>query len=150
MASIPIHNETDYALTEAMTRQILHEAHEHVGEEVRAIRVQAGLERHVLHARTREVRYAFAPQDFGLVPPTTPGPHTADPAADVATREGATEAESPPAPVEEGEVEAEDLESRDTSLESLDEGQAEDEEEDVFHLDDQHDDLEEEDEEDEE
>jgi hypothetical protein len=45
MAHIPIHNETDYAFTEAMTQQIIRDAQEHVGEEVRAIRVQAGLER---------------------------------------------------------------------------------------------------------
>ena len=66
MASIPIHNETDYTLTEAMTQQIIRDAEEHFGEEVHAIRVQAGLARHALNVRTREVRYAFSPQDFGL------------------------------------------------------------------------------------
>src|SRR5215470_14125986 len=66
MASIPIHNETDYALTDDIAQQIIHDAQEHFGEEVRAIRVQAGLERHALNARTWEVRYAFFPQDFGL------------------------------------------------------------------------------------
>src|ERR1700752_1873412 len=66
MARIPIHNETDYTLTDAMTQHILRDAQEHFGEEVRAIRVQSGLERHALNARTREVRYAFFPQDFGL------------------------------------------------------------------------------------
>src|SRR5438046_10472278 len=66
MASIPIHNETAYAFTEDITQQIIGDAHEHFGEEVRAIRVQSGIERHALNARTREVRYAFFPQDFGL------------------------------------------------------------------------------------
>jgi len=71
MAHIPLHHETDYAIMEAMTQQIIRDAQEHVGEEVRAIRVQAGLERAALKARTREVRYAFSSQDFGLVPTTT-------------------------------------------------------------------------------
>src|SRR2546423_13150644 len=66
MARIPIHNETDYTLTDDMTQQIIRDAQEHFGEEVRAIRVQSGLERHALNARTREVRYAFSPQDFGF------------------------------------------------------------------------------------
>src|SRR5438093_13198276 len=66
MASIPIQNETDYTLTDDITQQIIRDAHEHFGEEVRAIRVQTGIERHALNARTREVRYAFFPQDFGL------------------------------------------------------------------------------------
>src|SRR3989442_12525503 len=66
MASIPIHNETDYTLTDDMTQHILRDAHDHFGEEVRAIRVQSGIARHALNTRTREVRYAFSPQDFGL------------------------------------------------------------------------------------
>jgi hypothetical protein len=60
MASIPIHNETDYPLTEAMTQQIIRDAQEHFGEEIRAIWVQEGLARHALNAWTREVRYAFS------------------------------------------------------------------------------------------
>src|SRR5262249_13963932 len=66
MTSIPIHNETNYPLTDDIMQQIIRDAHEHFGEEVRAIRVQSGIERHALNARTREVRYAFSPQDFGL------------------------------------------------------------------------------------
>src|SRR5262244_4304857 len=66
MASIPIHNETDYPLTDDITQQIIRDAQEHFGDEVRAIRVQSGIARHALNARTREVRYAFSPQDFGL------------------------------------------------------------------------------------
>src|SRR5919109_356372 len=69
MASIPIQNDTDYPLTDDMTQQIIRDAQEHFGEEVRAIRVQSGLERHALNARTWEVRCAFFPQDFGLGPP---------------------------------------------------------------------------------
>src|SRR5215471_4328961 len=78
MAHIPIHNETDYPLTDDMMQHILRDAQEHFGEEVRAIRVQAGIERHALNARTREVRYAFSPQDFGLGPtmPIAPEPRT--------------------------------------------------------------------------
>src|SRR6266487_2044886 len=66
MVTIPIHNETTYTLTDVMTLEILRDAHDHFGEEVRSIRVQAGIARHAFNARTREVRYAFSPQDFGL------------------------------------------------------------------------------------
>jgi len=66
MVNIPIHNETTYTLTDVMTLEIIRDAHDHFGEEVHAIRVQSGLARHALNARTREVRYAFSPQDFGL------------------------------------------------------------------------------------
>src|SRR5437867_13285392 len=81
MASIPIHNETDYLLTNDMTQQIIRDAQEHFGEEVRAIRVQAGIERHAFNARTREVRYAFSPQDFGFdqTMPIAPEPRTPEP-----------------------------------------------------------------------
>ena len=83
MASIPIHNETDYTLTDDMTQQIIRDAQEHFGEEVRAIRVQSGIERHALNARTREVRYAFSPQDFGFghTMPIAPEPRTLPPRA---------------------------------------------------------------------
>ena len=76
MASIPIQNETDYTLTDDMTQQIIRDAQEHFGEEVHAIRVQVGIERHALNARTHEVRYAFSPQDFGLGPTMPNGPRT--------------------------------------------------------------------------
>src|SRR3989441_12392435 len=66
MVHIPIHNETTYTLTDVMTLEILRDAHDHFGEEVHAIRVQSGLARHAFNARTREVRYAFSPQDFGF------------------------------------------------------------------------------------
>src|SRR6266446_5812614 len=151
MVDMPIYNETDYVLTEAMTQHIIRNAQEHFGEEVRSVRVQSGMERHAFNVRTREVRYAFSPQDFGLVHtipivPETPRSRRRRPRRDDETAE-----EILPAPFEEVEVEVEveveDLEPLETSLESLDEGQDEDEDEDdVFKLDNQHDDEEDEDE----
>src|SRR6266700_4371406 len=135
MASIPIHNETAYTLTDDITQQIIGDAHEHFGEEVRAIRVQSGIERHALNARTREVRYAFFPQDFGLghTMPTVQEPF--DLSAALPTIEEEPEAASIPAPFEDVEEE-EDMEPLETSLESLDEGQDDEEEDDdVFTLD---------------
>jgi hypothetical protein len=76
MVSIPMHNETEYTLTDEMTQQITRDAQEHFGEEVRSIRVQYGIERHAFNARTREVRYAFSPADFGLVNSATTFPDT--------------------------------------------------------------------------
>src|SRR6266568_8892533 len=122
MASIPIHNETDYTLTDDITQQIIRDAHEHFGEEVRAIRVQSGIERHALNARTREVRYAFFPQDFGLGH-TMPTDHEPlDPSAALPTIEEEPEAAIIPAPFEDVEME-EDMEPLETSLDSLNEGQ---------------------------
>jgi hypothetical protein len=151
MVDMPIYNETDYVLTEAMTQHIIRDAQEHFGEEVSSVRVQSGIERHAFNVRTREVRYAFSPQDFGLVHtmpivPETPRSRRRRPRRDDETAE-----EILPAPFEEVEVEVEveveDLEPLETSLESLDEGQDEDEDEDdVFKLDNQHDDEEDEDE----
>jgi hypothetical protein len=71
MARMPIHNETDYPLTDNMRQHIIHDTHEHFGAQVRSIRVQYGIARHTFNARTREVRYAFSPTDFGLVNTTT-------------------------------------------------------------------------------
>jgi hypothetical protein len=68
MASMPIHNETDYPLTDTMRQHIIRDAQEHFGEQIRSIRVQYGIARHAFNARTQEVRYAFSPTDFGLVP----------------------------------------------------------------------------------
>ena len=132
MVNIPIHNETDYALTDDMTQHILRDAHDHFGEEVRAIRVQSGIARHALNARTREVRYAFFPQDFGLghTMPTvqeTPRSRRRSP-----RRDEEREEEILPAPFEDVEVAAEAMEPLETSLESLDQGQDEEEEDNVF------------------
>jgi hypothetical protein len=140
MASIPIHNETDYALTDDMTQQIIRDAQEHFGEEVCAIRVQVGIERHAFNARTREVRYAFFPQDFGFghTMPIAPEPRT--PEQPRARRRSSRSDAEPatdilPAPFEDVEVEEEDMEPLETSLESLDEGQDDEEEDAVFTLD---------------
>jgi hypothetical protein len=138
MASIPIHNETDYPLTDDMTQHILRDAQEHFGEEVRSIRVQSGIARHAFNARTREVRYAFSPQDFGLVH-TMPMVHEPfDHSAAIPTIDTEPEEAILPAPFEDVEVVEEDIEPLETSLESLDEGQDEEEEEedDFFKLDD--------------
>jgi len=137
MVNIPIHNETTYTLTDVMTLEILRDAHDHFGEEVRSIRVQSGIARHAFNARTREVRYAFFPQDFGVVHamPTVQEPF--DHLAPIPHIDTEPEEAILPAPFEDVEVE-EDLEPLETSLESLDEGQDDEEEEDDdgFKLDD--------------
>jgi hypothetical protein len=134
MASIPIQNETDYTLTDDMTQQIIRDAQEHFGEEVRSIRVQSGIERYALNARTHEVRYAFSPQDFGLAHrmPTVQEP--LDPSAALSDMDEEPEAAIISVPFEVVEEDEEELEPLETSLESLDEGQ-DDEEDDVFTLD---------------
>src|SRR5262249_40866319 len=110
MASIPIQNETDYALTDDMMLQIIRDAQEHFGEEVRSIRVQSGIERHALNARTWEVRYAFFPQDFGLghTMPAVQEPFA--PLAAFPTRDEEPEAGRIPAPFEDVEEDEEDEE----------------------------------------
>jgi hypothetical protein len=148
MASIPIQNETDFALTDDMMQQIIRDAQEHFGEEVRSIRVQSGIERHALNARTREVRYAFFPQDFGVgqtmpMVEETPRARRRSP-----RRDEEPEAAIIPAPFEDvdGEEDEEDTEPLETSLESLDEGQDDEEEDDFFKLDDPVEDADEDDE----
>ena len=144
MVNIPIHNETTYTLTDVMTLEIIRDAHDHFGEEVRAIRVQSGIARHALNARTREVRYAFFPQDFGLAHPM---PTVHEPSASVAALPIMDEETADailPTPFEDVEgVEEEDREPLETSLESLDEGREDEEEDDVFKLDDPVEDAEE-------
>ena len=143
MVNIPIHNETDYTLTDAMTQYILRDAQEHFGEEVHAIRVQSGIERHAFNARTREVRYAFSPQDFGFVHTLPIAPEMPRSRRRPSHREEEPEEESLPAPFEDVEVDTEDMEPHETSLASLDE-ERDDEEDDVFTLDDQNDEEEDE------
>ena len=136
MASIPIQNETDYTLTDDMTQQIIRDAQDHFGEEVRTIRVQSGIDRHALNTRTREVRYAFSPQDFGLSHPMPMVQEHPASVADLPTIEEETDDAILPVPfadVADVEEDEEDMEPLETSLESLDEGQ--DDEEDVFTLD---------------
>src|SRR5437867_10619065 len=146
MVSIPIHNETEYTLTDDMTKQIIRDAQEHFGEDVRSIRVQYGIERHAFNARTREVRYAFSPNDFGLVDTTTTFPDTYYPPADIPSIDDDTEEETVPAAFEDVETDEEE-EQRETSLESPEEDleDDEDEEEEIPDLDDQFEDAEEED-----
>jgi hypothetical protein len=140
MASIPIHNETDYTLTDDMMQHIVRDAQEHFGEEVRAIRVQSGIERHALNARTWEVRYAFFPQDFGLGHTMPAVQEPFDHAAALSDMDAETADAILPVPFEDVEEDeedgedGEDMEPLETSLESLDEGQ-DDEEDDVFTLD---------------
>ena len=144
MASIPIHNETEYTLTDEMTQQIIRDAQEHFGEEVSSIRVQYGIERHAFNARTREVRYAFSPNDFGLVDTTTTFPDTYYHPADIPSIDDETEEEIVPAAFDDVETDEEDR--RETSLESLEEELEDDEDEEEFPgLDDQFEDAEEED-----
>lgn len=146
MAGIPIHNETEYTLTDEMTKQIIRDAQEHFGEEVHSIRVQYGIERHAFNARTREVRYAFSPNDFGLVDITTAFPDTYYHPGDLPSIDDDTEGEIIPAAFDDAETD--DEERRETSLESLEEGledEEEDEEDDFTELDEQFEDAEEED-----
>src|SRR6266581_217560 len=121
MVNIPIHNETTYTLTDVMTLEILRDAHDHFGEEVRSIRVQSGLARHAFNARTREVRYAFFPQDFGVVHPMPTVQEPFDHLAPIPHIDSEPEEAILPASFQDIEVE-EDLEPLETSLESLDEG----------------------------
>ena len=58
--------------------------------------VQEGLARHAFNARTGEVRYAFSPQDFGLVTTTTAVPDTRDDLADIPHIDDDTEEETLP------------------------------------------------------
>jgi hypothetical protein len=135
MADIPIHNDTDYMLTAAMTKDILRDAQEHFGDAIRAIRVQSGLQRHAWNARTREVRYAFSPQDCGVVSPLPPAPESPRARRRPSRSEEEPEGAILPASFEDGAEEEEDLEPLETPLESLDEGPEDDEDEDVFRLD---------------
>lgn len=123
MVHIPIENETPYTLTDAMRQDILRDANEHFGDKVHSIRVQEGLERHIFNTRTHQVRYAFSPTDFGLMRPLAPAPGT--------TAHGAT------APSRQKSIrEEEALELRPTLLEHLDGQDADEQEDDVFTLDD--------------
>jgi hypothetical protein len=145
MASIAIQNETEYTLTEEMAEQIRRDAQEYFGEAVRSIRVQYGIERHAFNARTGEVRYAFSPNDFGLVDTTTAFPDTYYHPADIPTIDDDTEPEEELTSATFEDVEPDEEEPRETSLESLEEGMEEDEEEEIPELEDQLEDTEDED-----
>jgi hypothetical protein len=122
MVSIPIENETPYTLTDAMRQDILRDAHEHFGDVVRSIRVQEGLERHVFNTRTRQVRYAFSPTNFGLRRLITPASATVDYEAALSPRQREVRDEKAPEP-------------RATLLEHFEGRDADEQEDDVFTLD---------------
>ena len=122
MVRIPIDNETPYTVTDAMRQAILRDAHEHFGDVVRSIRVQEGLERHVFNARTRQVRYAFSPTDFGLMRLIPPAPATGDHEAALSPRQVGVRDEAA-------------LEHRATLLEDFEGRDADAQEDDVFTLD---------------
>jgi len=132
MASIAIQNETEYTLTEEMAEQIRRDAQEYFGEAVRAIRVQYGIERHAFNARTGEVRYAFSPNDFGLVDTTTTFPETYYHPADIPTIDDDTDPEEALGSATFEDVETDEEEPHVTSLESLEEGVEEEEDEAEF------------------
>lgn len=148
MADIPIHNDTDYVLTDAMTQEILRDAQEHFGDVIRTIRVQAGLQRHALNTRTCEVRYAFSPQDFGVVPPLPPASERPQSRRRPSRSEEEPASEILPAAFEDVEGEEENMEPLETSLASLDEGPEDEADEDVFRLDASIEDVDEDEEED--
>ena len=146
MASIAIRNETAYTLTDEMAEQIRRDAQEHFGEAVHSIRVQYGIERHAFNARTGEVRYAFSPNDFGLVDTTTAFPETYYHPADIPTIDDDTDSEEELTPAAFDDVETDEEEPRETSLESLEEGMdEEDDETEIPGLDDQSENAEDED-----
>jgi hypothetical protein len=68
MSDIPIHNETEYNLTPFILNRIKDDVTEYFGESIQGIRVQVGIERNAYNTKTREVRYAFFPSDYGLTP----------------------------------------------------------------------------------
>jgi len=133
MASTPIHNETDYLLTDDMRQHIIRDAHEYFGEQVRSIRVQSGIARHAFNARTQEVRYAFSPNDFGLFDTPTPLSETSASPVAIPDLNDDLKEESLSALFDDVDTETE--QRREISRESLEED-GEEEEEDVFTLDD--------------
>jgi hypothetical protein len=96
--------------------------------------------------RTREVRYAFSPQDFGLGHHIPAVHESLDPSAALSDMDEEPEAAILPTPFEDVEEDGEDMEPLETSLESLDEGQDDEEDDDFFKLDDPVEDADEDDE----
>jgi hypothetical protein len=66
MPDIPIHNETGYDLSPLILEHIKFESIEQFGERIADIRVQLDIERHAFNTKTREVRFAFSPFDYGF------------------------------------------------------------------------------------
>jgi hypothetical protein len=120
MASMPIHNETDYSLTDNMRQHIIRDVHEYFGGQVLSIRVQYGIARHAFNARTREVRYAFSPTDFGLfdtisLPETSASPVALPPLNDALEEEDVFKLADPSKDADEGE--------EDSAFDNEDEGE---------------------------
>ena len=120
MASMPIHNETDYLLTDNMRQHIIRDVYEYFGGQVRSIRVQYGIARHTFNARTREVRYAFSPTDFGLfdtipLPETSASPVALPPLNDALGQEDVFKLDDPSEDADEDE--------EDSALDNEDEGE---------------------------
>jgi hypothetical protein len=120
MASMPIHNETAYSLTDNMRQHIIRDVHEYFGGQVLSIRVQYGIARHAFNARTREVRYAFSPTDFGLfdtipLPETPASPVALPPLNDALEQEDVFKLDDPSEDADEDE--------EDSALDNEDEGE---------------------------
>jgi hypothetical protein len=120
MASMPIHNETDYSLTDNMRQHIIRDVHEYFGGQVLSIRVQYGIALHAFNARTREVRYAFSPTDFGLfdtisLPETSASPVALPPLNDALEEEDVFKLADPSKDADEGE--------EDSAFDNEDEGE---------------------------
>lgn len=129
MADFPIQNETEYALTDLILKQIERDALEYFGESVRLIRIQYGIDRHAFNARTGELRYAFSPVDYGLTDAASkPGFYFGD---DVRSIDFEDEEAFDDGDYEDINVGDED--DRETSLEALAEELEEDEEEEIPH-----------------
>ncbi|MCZ6874707.1 MAG: hypothetical protein O7G88_14450 [bacterium] len=129
MSDLPIRNETEYALSDLILKQIERDALEYFGESVRLIRIQYGIDRHAFNARSGELRYAFSPVDFGFTGAISePGCYFGDDVRRIDFEEDET--------VDDGDYEDIDVreeEVRETSLEALAEKLEEDEEEDIPH-----------------
>jgi hypothetical protein len=120
MASMPIHNETAYSLTDNMRQHIIRDVHEYFGGQVLSIRVQYGIARHAFNARTREVRYAFSPTDFGLfdtisLPATSASPVALSPLNDALEQEDVFKLDDPSEDADEDE--------EDSAFDNEDEGE---------------------------
>jgi len=105
-----------------MRQDILRDAPELFGDVVGSIRVQESLERHVFNTRTRQVRYAFSPTNFGLMRLITPASATVDHEAALSPRQRGVRDEETP-------------ELRATLLERFEGRDADEQEDDVFTLD---------------
>ncbi len=116
MPDISIQNETEYALADAILNQIKRDALEYFGEAVRVIRVQYGIDRHAFNARTGELRFAFSPVDFGLVDTSVSHPdlYFGDAVRRIDYDEDETIDDS-----DDDEIEVNESDTRETSLEAL-------------------------------